>query len=121
VKERWANRDPELVAGMQELGRYADEAVTALEAHNFSRLGHLMESNFAMRRKLYSDAVVGEKNIEMAMKLSQLGLSVKFTGSGGAFIGLRKDNGGWFSEEEEQKIREELNTCHFEFLRIEIP
>lgn len=95
VKERWAAKDPTLLQGMETLAKYADEAVVCLQKQDIPRLAELMESNFQMRRNLYSDAVVGEQNIRIASIAREVGLAVKFTGSGGAFIGLRKDGQGW--------------------------
>ena len=95
MKERWAARDPSLIEGMQTIGGYADQAKECLLKKDYIRLGQLMESNFQMRRQLYSDAVVGEMNIRMATAAKSIGLSVKFTGSGGAFVALRSDGSGW--------------------------
>jgi len=76
---------------MKELGAYADQAIRCLETQNYSLLATLAESNFAMRRSLYGDVVVGEKNIRMVQLAKERGLSAKFTGSGGALLCLRSD------------------------------
>ena len=52
--------------------------------------------NFAMRRKLYGDAVVGAENIAMIDIAKVHGLSAKFTGSGGALVCMRSDGQGWY-------------------------
>jgi hypothetical protein len=52
--------------------------------------------NFAMRRKLYGDAVVGAENIAMIDIAKEHGLSAKFTGSGGALVCMRSDGQGWY-------------------------
>lgn len=95
VKDRWAQGDPELVRGMQTLGAYADQARTCLEQRDAAGLAVLMEQNFTMRRRLYGDAVVGEKNIQMVQLARAFGVSAKFTGSGGALLCLRSDGQGW--------------------------
>lgn len=95
VKDRWAQRDPALVQGMQTLGRYADQARACLEQRDAAGLAALVELNFAMRRQLYGDAVVGDKNIRMVALAKSFGLSAKFTGSGGALLCLRTDGKGW--------------------------
>lgn len=92
VKERWANRDPQLVSGMQELGSYADRAVEAITNGRYDVLSELMESNFKKRRELYGDAVVGATNIAAVEMATRLGFSAKFTGSGGAILCLSKSN-----------------------------
>lgn len=91
VKDRWQLKDPELVAGMQQLGMYADETKACLESRNYKQIAELINLNFATRRKLYGDAVVGLANIRIAEEGQAHGLALKFTGSGGAFIGLRSD------------------------------
>ena len=65
VKQRWEQRDPELVKGMQRLGGYAQLGVEALRKGDFEAFGALMENNFATRRLLYGDAVVGANNLGM--------------------------------------------------------
>ena len=91
VRERWANQDPTLVSGMTELGSYADEAMNAIVASDYCKLVLLMNKNFAMRRKLYGDEVVGTKNIKVVELAKSLGFAAKFTGSGGAILCLRSD------------------------------
>lgn len=95
VKDRWAARDPLLVLGMQTLGGYADQARDCLLSGDIPGLASLMEQNFAMRRALYGDAVVGARNIDMVSVAKTYGLSAKFTGSGGALLCLRLDGQGW--------------------------
>lgn len=101
VKERWLQGDKELVDGMQRLGTYADLAVRCLNERKLGAslksesLAALMEKNFALRRALYNDEVVGKHNIEVAALATSLGLSVKFSGSGGAFVCMKTDGTGW--------------------------
>ncbi len=76
---------------MQELGRYADEAVEALQTSNYLKLCQLIDQNFAMRRRLYTDDVVGHKNIKVVDIARSMGFAAKFTGSGGAILCLRLD------------------------------
>ncbi len=95
VKERWARQDPDLVAGMASLGQYADQARDCLLSGDAAGLAQLMEQNFATRRRLYGDEVVGAKNIHMVQLAAAHRLSAKFTGSGGALLCLRSDGLGW--------------------------
>jgi mevalonate kinase len=97
VRERWAARDPELIQGMAKLGEYADRAKQMLETRNFEELGTLMDLNFAMRRKLYGDNVVGALNIAAVELANEIGFAAKFTGSGGAILCLfRADCNQWY-------------------------
>ena len=92
VKERWINRDPSLVQGMQTLGSYADRGRDALALQNYDELGRLMDLNFQMRRQLYGDDVVGAGNIAAVNLANDLGFAAKFTGSGGAILCLFRRN-----------------------------
>lgn len=121
VKERWLNKDPELIEGMAQLGKYTDEAVESIINNDHERLAALMEKNFAMRRKLYGDNVVGLKNIAMIDLAKTYGLSAKFTGSGGALICMRKSSKLPFDSNEEIEIRNKFQEQGFEFTRISIP
>lgn len=92
MRERWQARDPSLVEGMQLIASLAEKAAEALRARDFDVLASLMEKNFATRRELYGDAVVGAKNIAVAELLKAHHIAAKFTGSGGAFVCLKKEN-----------------------------
>jgi len=94
VRARWEQSEPELLQGMAELGSYADQAAQCVQQQRFADLANLMERNFAMRLKLYGEAVVGAKNLQMVRLAGELGMAAKFTGSGGALVCLRKDGQG---------------------------
>jgi len=104
---------------MRSLGSFAEEGCICLENKDFKRFAELMSLNFAMRRKLYGDHVVGPKNIAMVDLAHSLGLSAKFTGSGGALVCLKTDGSGtFFNEDEEKNAKKLFNQNGFEFLRI---
>ena len=80
VKERWNDRDVDLVIGMRRLASLADEAVNALRNRDYTSLAKLMEENFSIRRALYGDQVVGQNNIAAIELLDSLGFAAKFCG-----------------------------------------
>lgn len=121
VKERWARRDPELVAGMQALGGYADEALGALQRGDAHALASLMDRNFSMRRALYGDVIVGEKNILMVQMAQGMGLAAKFTGSGGALVCMRQDGLGWLEQAREEAVRAAFSEQGFVLVRVQLP
>lgn len=98
VRERWLKRDPELCEGMKLLGSLTDSAVECLLSSNREKLAELMDLNFATRRRLYGDAVVGSRNIAAVELANQLGMASKFTGSGGALVCLprQRESSGWY-------------------------
>ena len=95
VKDRWLAGDTGVHRGMQQLGELADEAKACILEGDKKRLGVLMDQNFSLRRQMYGDAVVGEKNIQVVQLAGRLGLAAKFTGSGGALVCIKRDGSGW--------------------------
>ncbi|GAB5366379.1 hypothetical protein AAMO2058_001138600 [Amorphochlora amoebiformis] len=137
VKERWLRGDKTIVTGMKTVASYVDSAVKALKDNKPEALCELMEMNFAMRRKMYGDNVVGERNIELAELAKANGMAAKFSGSGGAVVCVRKpmtkkqrekhqskdgkdveDDPFAFSEQEENRIRLLFISKGYEFVRI---
>jgi len=91
VKDRWRAGDSEVVEGMKQFGRYTDQAREALLRKDHATFGKLMDANFELRRKLYSDAAVGHGNLRMVALGRKYGAHMKFPGSGGAVVGLMPD------------------------------
>ena len=92
VKYRYEQNEPAVVDAMKTFGEYASECQEALARHD--RVGELMNQNFDLRRKIFGDGVIGEKNLEMIQIARDLGCSAKFPGSGGAVIGHPSRLGG---------------------------
>lgn len=108
---------------MKELGEIAYNGVLALQSKNYKLLCPLMERNFAIRRKLYGDLVVGLINISMINLAKENNLTGSFTGSGGAIVMINNTNnyeGTYFNEEQEQIIKNNFNKNGFHFERISI-
>ena len=59
----------------------------------------VMSANFALRRRIYGDACLGESNLAMVAVAQAAGLPVKFPGSGGAVVGMAT------TEEERERIK----------------
>ena len=91
VKQRWQDQDPALIQGMQSLGQLADLSQVAIENSHYSLLTSYIAQNFALRRQLYGDDVVGRDNILVVELLERYQLIGKFTGSGGAIVCMRAD------------------------------
>ncbi|MCZ6678419.1 MAG: hypothetical protein O7E52_14365, partial [Candidatus Poribacteria bacterium] len=88
VRYRYEQNDPEVVGAMQTFGGYASECKTALVQSDYDRISALIEENFNLRRKIFGDPVIGEKNLEMIEIARGLGCPAKFSGSGGAIVGM---------------------------------
>ncbi len=63
--------------------RFADltsEARQSLATSDWPRLAELMDENFALRRRVYGDPCLGEKNLRMAEIGRGFGAACKFPG-----------------------------------------
>lgn len=119
VKERWARRDPALVAGMQTLGTIAEAGKLALETNRLAELAELMSQNFALRCEMYGEDVVGKRNLDAIARGSRHRLACKFTGSGGALVAMRTDGTNeWLPSLLEENLRQDFQLTGFRVERI---
>ncbi|KAL0973053.1 hypothetical protein UPYG_G00198280 [Umbra pygmaea] len=91
VRQRWLNGETEVVEAMKSFAELTDQARTALQGKDWSRLGQLMDDNFELRRSVYTDGCLGPGNLKMVQLAKQFGSAVKLPGSGGAVVGLCLD------------------------------
>lgn len=120
VRQRWTAGEPAVVEGMANIASLVDKALVCLRSNDVATLATLIDNNFALRRQLYGDDVVGHSNILAAQTANAFGLAAKFTGSGGAFLLLKRDGSGWLSEDQEARLTEKLGGLGFELLRAEV-
>jgi glucuronokinase len=66
----------------------AAQAREAILARDAERLGRLMDENFEQRRSIYR---LPEGQVRMVEVARQAGASANFAGSGGAVVGIYKD------------------------------
>ncbi|MGI5817789.1 MAG: mevalonate kinase [Armatimonadota bacterium] len=112
VHYRFEQNDPEVVAAMKQFADYTDQAVEALENRDVERLAALMDANFDLRRRIYGDEVIGEKNLQMVEIARSHGMPAKFTGSGGAITGVLLD------EEKIPALQDAFKGAGFKFRRV---
>lgn len=112
VRFRFNQGDKEIVKAMNTFAGYAQEAKQALEANDHKRFGELMNMNFALRRSIYGDKVIGEDNLLMIDIASKLGAPAKFPGSGGAIIGMYENDNHF------NKLKESYLSHGFKFTKI---
>lgn len=89
MRGRFAAGEAEVVETMREIAGLARAAMRALLTGDSGGLGILMERNLELRRGLYD---LDERHTEMADAARELGSAVNFTGSGGAIVGLYRDD-----------------------------
>jgi len=91
IRYRWNAGDPVVRDAMREWAQYALEARDAILRRDYATLGTLFNRNFDLRRRIYGDKALGEANLEMIEIGRRLGCPVKFSGSGGAVVGIYQD------------------------------
>ncbi len=99
LRERWNNKDPEIIAAMKTWAGFAEQGRAALLARDYDTLNHLINANFDLRARLYD---VGDGNRQMVHTARSVGATSKFAGSGGAVVGTYKN------EEMYQKLQKAL-------------
>lgn len=92
VRHRWEQGDEEVHAAMRRFAELTEQCREALEARDQARVGELMNANFDLRRSIYGDEALGQANLRMVSLARGLGAPAKFSGSGGAVIGLYRDD-----------------------------
>ncbi len=91
VRHRFNEGDPEVHSAMQTWADYATQARQAMEHRDWASLAKLLDLNFDLRRRIYGEECIGERNLLMIDTLRSLGLPAKFAGSGGAVVGFSED------------------------------
>lgn len=95
VRSRFDNGEEDVRQGMTSLALLVDQALVAIHNGDLDKLASLMDQNFALRRSMYGDAVVGAANLRAVGIANMHNLSAKFTGSGGALVCLNRSGAGW--------------------------
>lgn len=75
-------------SAMRKFASFTDKFRIALENKDFDRCLDLQNRNFDLRREILGDNAIGEDNLEMISIPRSVGCSSKFTGSGGAVVGI---------------------------------
>ena len=87
VKQRWHAGDPVAVGEMAKIADVAKRAKVAIALGDADECKRLMAENFALRRNLFGDAVLGATNLQLIDIAAKHGGVAKFPGSGGAVVG----------------------------------
>ncbi len=89
VRERWLAGDPEVHKAMQDFAEYAQIARDLLWAGKGEEIGPWMDKNFDRRRSIYN---LNPKHVRLVEVARSTGANAQFTGSGGAIVGIYKDD-----------------------------
>jgi glucuronokinase len=84
-----------------------------VQERNWDRFRELMNENFALRREVFTDDAIGDKNLRMAAIARSHGAGCKFPGSGGAVVGFAP------SQDALMAIQTDMETAGFVFCVLE--
>ena len=123
VRRRFLEGDTEVAEAMREFAGIAERGRSILvgsaeggeDGAVAEALAGEMRSNFALRRKLFGDAVLGAENLEMVELAESMGAAAKFTGSGGAIAVLCPDG-----DRQVRSIAEECDRRGFAFVEVDV-
>ena len=88
VRERWNRGEPQVVEAMLKWAGYAARGRQCLESGDVDGLNALIDANFNLRASIYR---IDQGNLEMVRAARRAGASANFAGSGGAIVGLYRD------------------------------
>jgi len=88
IRTRFNQGDKAVVSAMRYWANLAKKARAYLLDGRAGEIGPLLDANFDRRRKIYR---ISPENIAMVERARSAGASAKFTGSGGAIVGVYTD------------------------------
>ena len=88
IRDRFNRGETKVVNAMQYWASLADKFKEALIKGNLDKMNSLLDANFDRRKKIYK---ISSANLQMVDTARSVGASAKFTGSGGAIVGMYKD------------------------------
>lgn len=97
IKDRFNRGEKEIVDAMRFWADLTDKARAAIEARDYAALSKYMDENFDKRASLYR---LSEGNLKMVETARSCGASAKFSGSGGAIVGICPDDATFAKLEE---------------------
>lgn len=111
IRGRWNRGEREVVSAMYHWANLAQRVRDMLLEGRGREIGPLLNENFDLRRRLYK---ISQGNIEMVEAARSVGASAKFTGSGGAIVGMYDDEAMF------QKLQEVFKPLEIEVLKPKI-
>lgn len=89
IRSRFNRGEKQVVAAMKFWSRLTEQFRGALLKGDVKAMSVMMNANFDRRRKIYR---ISEDNLRMVDTARSAGASAKFTGSGGAIVGIYSDD-----------------------------
>lgn len=111
LRARFDQGDEMVHKAMKRFAEITQLARRSIENSDWDQLNKLMNENFDLR---HSICQISKANLEMIKLARSVGASAKFTGSGGAIIGLYKDEAMF------DNLSEQLNKHQIEVIKPKI-
>ena len=108
LRTRFEQGDPVVVDAMRTFADFAVQGRQAILNRDYERLSSLMDENFDLRRSICD---LSPAHIQMVEAARSVGVSAKFAGSGGAIVGVYRD------ETMFQRLKQELNELGCQVLK----
>jgi glucuronokinase len=89
IREKYDKGDTLVIDTLAQLAQLAEEGKTAILQNDHLKLNTLIDQNFDLRCKIMN---ISESNMELVQTARNCGASAKFSGSGGAIIGMYHDD-----------------------------
>jgi glucuronokinase len=89
IREKYEKGDPLVLETLAELAGLAEQGKEVILKKDYEMLNELINKNLDLRCKIMN---ISESNMELVMTARNCGASAKFSGSGGAIIGMYKDD-----------------------------
>src|SRR4030042_2191485 len=89
IKQRYDAGDKQVIATLNEIAALAQKGKDVILNHEYDLLNEMINRNFDLRCKIMQ---ISESNLEMVKTARDCGASAKFSGSGGAIIGMYRDD-----------------------------
>jgi glucuronokinase len=111
IRGRFNRQEEDVVAAMTEWADLTQKTRDLLVAERGNEIGPLLDRNFDLRQSIYQ---LSEGNLAMVEAARSVGASAKFTGSGGAIVGVYE------GEEMFTALREKLERQGAQVIKPEI-
>ncbi len=111
IRARFQRGEPAVIEAMNKFAGLAASAREALRAGDADKLSDLMNTNFDTRRSIYE---LPHGQVEMVECARQVGASAKFAGSGGAIVGVYRDEAMF------RKLEQALGELHCNVIKPKI-
>jgi glucuronokinase len=89
IKTRFEAGEPLVVDTLHDIGELALDGKKALQKGDLEKFNQLIDMNFDLRNKIMH---ISEDNFRLVQAARSCGASAKFAGSGGAIIGIYRDD-----------------------------